>query len=58
LPVDQTGLNVQFIRKISIDNKSRFGYQDAYGGRSFTNVWLQRYSWKYERLTAIAPIFV
>jgi len=56
--VDQTGLNVQFIRKISIDNKSRFGYQDAYGGRSFTNVWLQRYSWKYERLTAIAPIFV
>ena len=29
----QIGLNFQFIGKISIDNKSRVGYQDGYGGR-------------------------
>jgi hypothetical protein len=29
----QIGLNFQFIGKISIDNKSRFGYRDGYGGR-------------------------
>jgi hypothetical protein len=29
----QIGLNFRFIGKISIDSKSRFGYQDGYGGR-------------------------
>jgi hypothetical protein len=26
-------LNFQFTGKVSIDNKSRFGYQDGYSGR-------------------------